>query len=56
MIEATTKWSVTRRKVFTNCARRYAIKYIAWGENVPNEIRYGGNGVLHDILYGGKGV
>ena len=28
MIEATTKWSVTRRKVFTNCARRYAIKYI----------------------------
>ena len=28
MIEATTRWSVTRRKVFTNCARRYAIKYI----------------------------
>lgn len=28
MIEATTRWSVTRRKIFTNCARRYAIKYI----------------------------
>lgn len=28
MIEATTRWSVTRRKVFTNCARRYALKYI----------------------------
>jgi len=28
MIEATTRWSVTRRKMFTNCARRYAIKYI----------------------------
>ena len=28
MIEATTRWSITRRKIFTNCARRYAIKYV----------------------------
>jgi len=28
MIESTTRWSVSRRKILTNCARRYAIKYI----------------------------
>jgi hypothetical protein len=33
MIEATTRWSVSRRKILTNCARRYAIKYI--GNNRP---------------------
>ena len=24
-----TEWSLTRRKVFSNCARRFAIKYLA---------------------------
>lgn len=28
MIETTTRWSLTRRKIFSNCARRYAIKYL----------------------------
>ena len=50
MSDYLTKWSLTRRKVFTKCARRFAIKYLHDGKKLDRKKVQSNRGSDWDLM------